>query len=36
LRRSKAGLVQLGEAYGAEDMVPIGYAHVHPGIAPYA
>lgn len=36
LRRSMDGLVQLGEAFGAEDMVPIGYAHVHPGMALYA
>jgi predicted aconitase len=35
-RRSMEGLVQLGEAYGAEDMVPIEYAHVHPGMALYA
>ena len=35
-RRSMAGLVQLGEAFGAEDMVEIGYAHVHPGMALYA
>jgi predicted aconitase len=36
LRRSMEGLVQLGEAFGAEDMVRIGYAHVHPGMALYA
>jgi predicted aconitase len=30
------GLVQLGEAFDAADMVPIGYAHVHPGMAMYA
>ncbi len=36
LRRSTEGLVQLGEAFGAEDMVRIGYAHVHPGMALYA
>jgi hypothetical protein len=36
LQRSMAGLVQLGEAFGAEDMVSIGYAHVHPGMAMYA
>ncbi len=35
-RRAMEGLVQLGEAFGAEDMVPIGYAHVHPGMALYA
>ncbi len=29
------GLVQLGDAVGAEDMVEIGYAHVHPGMALY-
>ena len=34
--RSMAGLVQLGEAFDAEDMVDIGYAHVHPGMALYA
>jgi hypothetical protein len=36
LRRSMEGLVQLGEAFGAEDMVRIGYGHVHPGMALYA
>jgi cis-L-3-hydroxyproline dehydratase len=36
LRRSMEGLVQLGEAFGAEDMVRLGYAHVHPGMALYA
>lgn len=35
-QRAMAGLVQLGEAYDAEDMVEIGYAHVHPGTAMYA
>lgn len=35
LRRSMHGLVQLGDAFGAEDMVPIQYAHVHPGMALY-
>ena len=35
-RRAMEGLVQLGEAFGAEDMVSIGYAHVHPGMAMYA
>jgi predicted aconitase len=29
------GLVQLGEAFGAEDMVDIGYAHIHAGMALY-
>ena len=36
LRRSMEGLVQLGDAFGAPDMVRIGYAHVHPGMALYA
>ena len=36
LRRAMEGLVQLGEAFGADDMVEIGYAHVHPGMALYA
>jgi hypothetical protein len=36
LRRSMEGLVQLGEAFRAEDMIRIGYAHVHPGTALYA
>ena len=36
LKRAMEGLVQLGEAFGAEDMVEIGYAHVHPGMALYA
>jgi cis-L-3-hydroxyproline dehydratase len=35
-QRAMRGLVQLGEAFGAEDMVEIGYAHVHPGMALYA
>ena len=35
-RRAMEGLVQLGEAFGAEDLVSIGYAHVHPGMAMYA
>jgi predicted aconitase len=30
-----AALVQLGEAFDAADMVDIGYAHVHPGMALY-
>ena len=29
------GLVQLGEAFDAEDLVDIGYAHVHAGMAMY-
>ncbi|HEX9550565.1 MAG TPA: aconitase X catalytic domain-containing protein [Candidatus Limnocylindrales bacterium] len=36
LQRAMSGLVQLGDAFGAEDMVAIGYAHVHPGMAMYA
>lgn len=35
-RRAMEGLVRLGEAFGAEDLVSIGYAHVHPGMAMYA
>ncbi len=35
-RRAMEGLVQLGAAFGAEDLVSIGYAHVHPGMAMYA
>ena len=35
-KRAMEGLVQLGEAFGAEDMVKIGYAHVHPGMALYS
>jgi len=35
-QRAMKGLVQLGDAFGAEDMVSIGYAHVHPGMAMYA
>jgi predicted aconitase len=35
-RVAMEGLVQLGEAFGAEDMVPIEYAHIHPGMAMYA
>jgi predicted aconitase len=35
-RRAMEGLVQLGEAFGAPDMVRIGYAHIHPGMAMYA
>lgn len=30
-----AGLVELGEAFDAPDMVDIAYAHVHPGMALY-
>ena len=34
-RRAMEGLVTLGEAYDAEDMVDIGYAHIHAGMAMY-
>ncbi|WP_158970458.1 aconitase X catalytic domain-containing protein [Chachezhania sediminis] len=34
-RAAMAALVQLGEAYDAPDMVDIGYAHVHAGMALY-
>lgn len=34
-RLAMAGLVQLGEAFGAPNMVEIGYAHVHAGMALY-
>ena len=34
-REAMEGLVQLGEAFDAEDMVDIGYAHVHAGMAMY-
>ena len=34
-REAMAALVQLGEAFDAEDMVDIGYAHVHAGMAMY-
>ena len=34
-RQAMAALVQLGEAYDAPDMVDIGYAHVHAGMALY-
>jgi len=34
-RIAMEGLVQLGEAFGAEDMVEIGYAHIHAGMALY-
>ena len=35
LRKAMDGLVTLGRAYGAEDMVDIGYAHIHAGMAMY-
>jgi predicted aconitase len=34
-RIALSGLVQLGEAFGAERLVEIGYAHVHAGMALY-
>jgi cis-L-3-hydroxyproline dehydratase len=34
-RLAMDGLVQLGTAFGAEDMVAIGYAHIHAGMAMY-
>jgi len=34
-RLAMDGLVQLGNAFGAEDMVSIGYAHIHAGMAMY-
>ena len=34
-RIAMEGLVQLGAAFGAEDMVEIGYAHIHAGMALY-
>lgn len=34
-RRAMEGLVTLGRAYGASDMVDIGYAHIHAGMAMY-
>lgn len=34
-RKAMEGLVQLGEAFDAPDMVDIGYAHVHAGMAMY-
>ncbi|NQW08930.1 MAG: aconitase X catalytic domain-containing protein [Alphaproteobacteria bacterium] len=34
-RQAMDALVQLGEAFDAEDMVDIGYAHVHAGMAMY-
>jgi cis-L-3-hydroxyproline dehydratase len=35
LRKAMEALVTLGRAYGAEDMVDIGYAHIHAGMAMY-
>jgi len=35
MQRAIDGLVQLGRAFGAEEMVPIGYAHIHAGMALY-
>ena len=34
-RQAMEALVQLGRAYDAPDMVDIGYAHVHAGMALY-
>lgn len=34
-REAIEALIQLGEAFDAEDMVDIGYAHVHAGMAMY-
>lgn len=34
-RKAMAALVELGRAFDAPDMVDIGYAHVHPGMALY-
>ncbi len=34
-RRAMEALVQLGEAFDAPDMVDIGYAHIHAGMAMY-
>ena len=34
-RRAMDGLVQLGQAFGATEMVAIGYAHIHAGMAMY-
>jgi cis-L-3-hydroxyproline dehydratase len=34
-RQAMAALVELGRAFDAPDMVDIGYAHVHPGMALY-
>lgn len=34
-RQAMEALVQLGEAYDAPDMVEIGYAHIHAGMALY-
>ena len=35
LQKAMEALVQLGEAFDAKDMVDIGYAHVHAGMALY-
>ncbi len=35
LRKAMASLVTLGRAYRAKDMVDIGYAHIHAGMAMY-
>ena len=35
LRKAMDALVTLGRAYGAADMVDIGYAHIHAGMAMY-
>ena len=35
LQQAMEALVQLGEAFDAKDMVDIGYAHVHAGMALY-
>lgn len=35
MQRAMDGLVQLGRAFGAAEMVPIGYAHIHAGMALY-
>ena len=34
-RQAMEALIQLGEAFDAADMVDIGYAHVHAGMAMY-
>ena len=34
-RIAMEGLIQLGNAFGAEEMVDIGYAHIHAGMAMY-
>ena len=33
--KAMSALVELGRAFDAPDMVDIGYAHVHPGMALY-